>query len=377
MKKKNILIIKFSYNTIGGVDKQILRISSELNKSNSFNVMLVTNEDNSQLAREFHFNGGTSFAVYFNNISLIKSSRQVLHLIKQHDIDIIQSHLFRESIICRLVKLRYFKIKHLFRVQTFIDCAWIPTWKKNIYHFLDFISSMFVNIYVANGPVVEKEIINRSKIKKNKIVNIINGTEKIGEPDILNVDILPKKMAMIANLFGKKGHDVLIQTLALLKKNDLIINVRLIGSELNEFHDGSESNFKAELIKIATEQGVIDQLEFYGYTKDITKALMNIPIVVLPSDSEGVPNSILEAMSLKKIVVASNVGAVSTLIEDGKSGFLHSPQNPEQFAHVLHNIFSMEKEKLNEIRQYAFSQWQTNFTLDLMLNKLIKTYNLI
>ena len=216
-----------------------------------------------------------------------------------------------------------------------------------------------------------------SKIKKNKIVNIINGTEKIGEPDILNVDILPKKMAMIANLFGKKGHDVLIQTLALLKKNDLIINVRLIGSELNEFHDGSESNFKAELIKIATEQGVIDQLEFYGYTKDITKALMNIPIVVLPSDSEGVPNSILEAMSLKKIVVASNVGAVSTLIEDGKSGFLHSPQNPEQFAHVLHNIFSMEKEKLNEIRQYAFSQWQTNFTLDLMLNKLIKTYNLI
>jgi len=377
MKKKNILIIKFSYNTIGGVDKQILRISSELNKSNSFNVMLVTNEDNSQLAREFHLNGGNVFAVDFNNISLIKSSRKVLDLIKQHDIDIIQSHLFRESIICRLVKLRYFKIKHLFRVQTFIDCAWIPTWKKNIYHFLDFISSMFVNIYVANGPVVEKEIINRSKIKKNKIVNIINGTEKIGEPDILNVDILPKKMAMIANLFGKKGHDVLIQTLALLKKNDLIINVRLIGSELNEFHDGSESNFKAELIKIATEQGVIDQLEFYGYTKDITKALMNIPIVVLPSDSEGVPNSILEAMSLKKIVVASNVGAVSTLIEDGKSGFLHSPQNPEQFAHVLLNIFSMEKEKLNEIRQYAFSQWQTNFTLDLMLNKLIKTYNLI
>lgn len=377
MKKKNILIIKFSYNTIGGVDKQILRISSELNKSNSFNVMLVTNEDNSQLAREFHLNGGNVFAVDFNNISLIKSSRKVLDLIKQHDIDIIQSHLFRESIICRLVKLRYFKVKHLFKVQTFIDCAWIPTWKKNIYHFLDFISSMFVNIYVANGPIVEKEIINRSKIKKNKIVNIINGTEKIGEPDILNVDILPKKMAMIANLLGKKGHDVLIQTLALLKKNDLIINVRLIGSELNEFHDGSESNFKAELIKIATEQGVIDQLEFYGYTKDITKALMNIPIVVLPSDSEGVPNSILEAMSLKKIVVASNVGAVSTLIEDGKSGFLHSPQNPEQFAHVLLNIFSMEKEKLNEIRQYAFSQWQTNFTLDLMLNKLIRTYNLI
>lgn len=69
--------------------------------------------------------------------------------------------------------------------------------------------------------------------------------------------------------------------------------------------------------------------------------------------------------------------AVSTLIEDGKSGFLHSPQNPEQFAQVLINIFSMNKEKLNEIRQCTFIQWETNFTLEIMFDKLLKVYNSI
>lgn len=377
MEKTNILIIKFSYDTIGGVDKQILRISSKLNNSNLFNVMLVTNNLNSKLSQEFLLNGGNVHAVDFNNISLIKSSRKVCDIIKLYNINIIQSHLFRESIICRLVKLRHFKIKHLFKVQTFIDCAWIPTWKKNIYHFLDFISSILVNIYVANGPIVEKEIIYRSKIKKNKVVNIINGTEKIGEPDILNVGVLQKNMAMIANLVEKKGHDVLIKALYLLKKKGLIINVRLIGSELNKNNFASKSTFKDELIECAKEYDVVDQLEFYGYTKDIVKALTNIPIVVLPSDSEGVPNSILEAMSLKKIVIASNVGAVDILIDDGKSGFLHLPQNPEQLAQILLKIFSMKNEELNEIRQNAFIKWKTNFTLEIMYNKLLKVYNSI
>lgn len=376
-KKTNILIIKFSYNTVGGVDKQILRLSSELNKSNLFNVMLVTNNHNSILAKEFYLNGGYVYIVDFNKLSLFKSSRKILKIVKQQDINIIQSHLFRESIICRLVKLQCFKIKHLFKVQTFIDCAWIPTWKKNIYHFIDFISSRLVNIYVANGPIVENEIIKRSKIRKFKVVNIINGTEKIGEPDNLNAEVLPKKVAMVANLVEKKGHDVLIETLAILKKKGEIISVRLIGSELNEYNDSSDNTFKEKILKYAREYDVIDQLEFYGYTKDITQALANIPIVVLPSDSEGVPNSILEAMSLKKVVIASNVGAMNTLIEDKKNGFLHSPQNPEQFANILLNIYSMKNEKLNEIRHNAFIKWQTNFTLDIMFNKLLGIYNSI
>ncbi len=374
MKKISILIVKFSYNNIGGVDRQILRLSSKLNKSGLFDTMLATNDKKSPLALEFNMNGGVVHEFNYRDKSLIKASIDILQIVKRNRIDIIQSHLFRESIICRLVKLQYFKTKHIFRVQTFIDCAWIPTWKKDVYHIIDYVSSILVNVYIANGPVVEKEIIKRSKIQKQKVVDIINGTEKIGTPDIPNYHRLPKKMAMVANLLEKKGHDVLIRALVLLKNEGIIINVRLIGSELKETSINQKNSFKYKLMKYATEQDIINQLEFYGYTQDIPKSLKNIPIVVLPSDSEGVPNSILEAMSLKKIVVASDVGAVSTFVENGKNGFLHSPQNPEQLAKIIKNIFSMSSDELNNIRQSAFNQWKKKYTLEIMYNKLTEVY---
>jgi len=370
----NILILRFSYENIGGVERQILRIGKELNMSNKFNVILGTDRINSSLANEFG-KIGKVFIMDLNFWSIIKSTKSIGSLIKVEKINIIQSHLFHESIICRIIKFRYPKIHHVFRAQTYIDCAWITNTKKNLYHLLDFLTSKYVTIYIANGPQVEYEVINRSRISKVKVINIINGTEEIGEPDKLTSKPLPYSIAMVSNLLEKKGHDILIDALAKLKKRGLEINVRLIGAEINSGLKKNKDSFKNQLIQKAKENNVLKQLEFYGYSDQVAIALQEIPIVVLPSDSEGVPNSIIEAMSLKKIVIASDVGAVNVIIDDGVNGFIHPSRDSVSFSLILEKVFKEDVNSLNIMRENAYQHWKYNFSLQKMIYNLQKVYS--
>lgn len=374
MNIRHILIVRYSYERIGGVENQILHIGREFNKTSNYKVSLATDKIDSPLAIEFK-KYGKVFFVDLRSLSILKSASFIVNILRAENISIIQSHLFKESIICRLVKFRYPQIYHVFRAQTYIDCARIIDFKKLLYHILDFLTSKYVTVYLANGPKVEWEIINRSKISVNKVTNIINGTDVLGEPDILKNDSLPVKIAMVSNLMENKGHDILIAALGLLKKRGLKIDTVLIGDEITNGLLKRRDSFKSQIIIKAKENDVLDQLIFYGYSYQIPVALYEIPIVVLPSDSEGVPNCILEAMSLKKIVVASDVGSVSSIIDHGKNGFLHQPRNVEQLSNLLEMIFNAPIEKMNTLREEAYLKWQNCFSLNRMINGFIKAYD--
>ena len=373
MERRNILIVKFAYEQIGGIDRQILRISKLLKESGDYELFLVTNNLDAPLSHEFK-NIGKTFKIDFNNLSIIKGGKRLSLILKDNDIDIVQSHLFRESLICRVACFYNNNIKHVFRAQTYIDCAWIPNWKKSLYHILDKLTSCYVDKYIANGPEVEKEIVRRSFIPRSKVVDVINGSVRIGNPDVIKMEKIPYKIAMVSNLLEKKGHDVLIKGLSLLKEQGFIVKVRLIGGEISGGPNYDGFSFKSKLIKLANKYNVIDQIEFYGYSSDIVSALNGFPVVVLPSDSEGVPNCILEAMSLNKLVIVSDVGAVYKIVDNGINGFLHKPCNPLEFAITLKKVLLMEVEEINEIRNRAYCKWQNNFSLEKMVKKLRKEY---
>jgi glycosyltransferase involved in cell wall biosynthesis len=63
-------------------------------------------------------------------------------------------------------------------------------------------------------------------------------------------------------------------------------------------------------------------------------------IVVLPSHREGMPWTILEAMALRKPVVASEVGGVSEIVVDGQTGFLVQPGQPESLARKIIHLLN-------------------------------------
>lgn len=72
-----------------------------------------------------------------------------------------------------------------------------------------------------------------------------------------------------------------------------------------------------------------------SWHKEIDKVLAGLDIVVLTSHNEGTPVSLIEAQASGKPIVSTRVGGVADIMEHGKSGFITSPDNAEEFAEAL------------------------------------------
>ena len=95
-------------------------------------------------------------------------------------------------------------------------------------------------------------------------------------------------------------------------------------------------------------------------------------LFMLPSNYEGLPITIIEAMSLGKPVVASNVGGISEIVRDGENGF--TVENiPEEFAEKIRYILE-NPETYEKLSKAAQRRWKQNLTLEKMIEGYEKIY---
>ena len=90
-----------------------------------------------------------------------------------------------------------------------------------------------------------------------------------------------------------------------------------------------------ELESQVRELGIADQCVFHPSTPDVTPWLHAIDIFVLPSTSEALSNSLMEAMACGCAAVASNVGGNPELVRHGETGLLFTPGDAEDLARQL------------------------------------------
>jgi glycosyltransferase involved in cell wall biosynthesis len=99
--------------------------------------------------------------------------------------------------------------------------------------------------------------------------------------------------------------------------------------------DPLELAYADELRQLAATLGIGDRLFFAGYRTDVAELLPEISLSVLPSHTEGLPNAILESMAAGVPVVATNVGGVPELIENGVNGLLVPPHDPRALSAAI------------------------------------------
>jgi len=89
-----------------------------------------------------------------------------------------------------------------------------------------------------------------------------------------------------------------------------------------------------KLKKMAEDLNIADKIEWRGFVSynKVPEALSQIDIFVYPSWHEGFGRSIMEALAMGKAVVATRVGGIPDLINDGDNGFLVEPHNPAELA---------------------------------------------
>ena len=94
-----------------------------------------------------------------------------------------------------------------------------------------------------------------------------------------------------------------------------------------------EEGYKEELLEIIKKHNIEDRVKFTGFRDDIGNLIRSLDILVFPSVApESFGLSVLEAMSLGKPVIATKVGGVCEIMEDGVTGMLIEPDHPEQIT---------------------------------------------
>jgi glycosyltransferase involved in cell wall biosynthesis len=132
-------------------------------------------------------------------------------------------------------------------------------------------------------------------------------------------------VTMIAAMRPEKSHDVLFQAVTKLGPQRRV-RVLLAG-------DGPQ---RTTLRRLAEETGIGAQVDFLGIRRDVARLLHASDVMVLPSRTvETLPLSVLEAMACGVPVIASRVGSLPELVEDGRTGRLVGPENPEELAHAI------------------------------------------
>ncbi len=147
----------------------------------------------------------------------------------------------------------------------------------------------------------------------------------------LGIDDQTVLVAHVGNIRPHKGHQNLIEAVAQLPDSQTPFVVVSIGGE----------KYPGDLDRITTDAqnaGVQDRLRFLGRREDALSFVGAADLMVNPSDHEGLPLAILEAMSLGKPVVATAVGGVPSVIESDVSGTLVPAGDPTALAAALEKL---------------------------------------
>jgi glycosyltransferase involved in cell wall biosynthesis len=122
----------------------------------------------------------------------------------------------------------------------------------------------------------------------------------------------PPTVITVANLRPEKNHETLIAAAAVLAPRFPGLRLRIVGTGPR----------REALQALVASRGLHHHVEFLGHREDVPALLADADVFVLPSRSEAFPNSAIEAMAAGLPVVATAVGGLRELIDDGRTGLL-------------------------------------------------------
>ncbi|MBF0329902.1 MAG: glycosyltransferase family 4 protein [Nitrospirae bacterium] len=175
---------------------------------------------------------------------------------------------------------------------------------------------------------------------------------------------IPSRLILsFGRLSHQKGYDILIQAFKSVVRFDRHASL-IIGGE------GPE---KQRLERLIVESNINDSVKLVGNVEDVDELYEICDVYVNASRWEGLPMTLLEAMSHKKPIVATSVGGNNDLIANNVTGLLVNPENPTLLADSI-NAFLCNPALALECAKQGYDLFRAKYAIDRHCADLVNIY---
>jgi len=249
-----------------------------------------------------------------------------------------------------------------------------PLWRQLLYKNLERIASHWCDIMIFISQPLIDWALSEKIVGRKKIVKIYNGLElKKFKPTVRTVsDQVREKwglnaddavVGIVSKLWEGKGHKTLIEAIAILKICLRNVKLLIVG----------EGYLEKELRHLVSNLKLTDSVVFTGFCTDVPSLISAFDVAVLPSFFEGMGRVLLEAMAMEKPVVASNVGGIPDIVDDGINGFLVTPGNVEELTVAIEKLLQ-NKDLAVQMGKAGREHLGREFSADFMVQSIEKVY---
>jgi len=224
--------------------------------------------------------------------------------------------------------------------------------------------SYFIQRYVSVSDDLHQWLINTVGISKNKAILIQNGinTERFNLDKQASEQL---RFAIVARISPVKDHQNLLSAFKLLKEQvepEKMPKLAIVG-------DGQQR----EQLEQFCLDNELTSVEFLGARDDVELILAQTDVFVLSSIAEGIPMTILEAMSASTPIIATKVGGIPEVVESGHEGYLVEKSNAEALAQAI-KIYIVEPELIAKHGKNARAKVLNKFNEKHMVHAYLEQY---
>jgi glycosyltransferase involved in cell wall biosynthesis len=339
MKKKPSVLLVITELQPAGAEKIVYTLATQLREDFSIHVACLS-----------HRRGEVGLWLESQNIpvfylDLVRKYEgwkcwKLLRYLKENRFDLIHTHLFHANLLGKLCGWLA-GCPHILSTLHIVERRFRP------WHFwLERFTAPLMDYEVCVSQAVYRFAHERIKISLKKLKCIYNGIPL--RPFQEAVEAYPQGLSLkaflpdleeepewvigtVGRLSPQKGYPILLEafllcTQALSKQR---IHLVFVG----------EGEQRKELELWVKRHRLEARIHFLGRRSDIPRCLRVFNVFVMPSLYEGFGLAAVEAMAAKVLVVASAVDSLPELIEEGKSGFLVPPHEPQRLAEKLQELF--------------------------------------
>jgi len=383
-KRHNILFLSRT-SILGGAQKTLLEIMKRLDKR-IFNPILILPDKNGPFYTEalkhdleikivrmpFLKVTYNPLKLFIFIIKIFQINIMFFSYIKKLNIKIIICNLFQESLYIGFAA-RALKRKRIIYIKGILDKKWKKVVRSKV---CDLFADKIIAVSQKAGDDVAKYLRNTDKVMVihegiEKDFTNIKFSKEIFLSNHPNLNFKDNDFIIlnIGNISELKGQHLLLESAA----TKILENTNIKFMFLGEVWFKKDLKYKNYLLNFVKQNNLDNKVFFMGYQNNVKDFMLFSDLLVhCPTLDDCFPMVILESLSLGRLVVATSVGGIPEMVEDGVNGFL-CKVDKEDLANKILYVYNNQN-KLGYIRDNAAKTVKEKFTLEKQFKKTEEAY---